>query len=336
MTKPDSGVQAVYDFWVNLIPHLFGPLGVATSTARTPGDAFDPMAWLAPWSAVSGFSHTQEKHGDPAAANTMFAPWLSMFAPFSGGPTPANAAASTASAAAGMVGPWIGAFPPVPGFTGDAAPGLQDRAADAMRPFQEAQKAWVDMATGLAGSPQAYLTGFDRTFGGLFDALGLGPMRKLQAALQELATATVTQDQWRASYAMLIQGAFVSGLERLMMQLAAKADAGERVDSVLALLRMWAMATEQAVHEVLQSEQGLTATAALTRAGLAHRRKLQQVASIAADALDLSTRRDLDDVYRELHELKRELRALRSSANAVPPTKPRPGTSRRSSKRTAK
>jgi hypothetical protein len=203
-----------------------------------------------------------------------------------------------------------------------------------MQPFQAAQKAWLDMATGFAGSPQAYLTGFDRTFGGLFDALGFGAVRKLQSALQELAAATVTQDQRRASYAVLIQGAFVSGLERLMAQLAGMADAGERVDSVLVLLRMWAMSTEQAVHEVLQSEQGLAATAALTRAGLAHRRKLQQVAGIAADALDLSTRRDLDDVYRELHEVKRELRALRSSSTPPPPTTVKP--SRRSRKRTTR
>jgi polyhydroxyalkanoate synthesis regulator phasin len=89
--------------------------------------------------------------------------------------------------------------------------------------------------------------------------------------------------------------------------------------------------TEQTVHEVLQSEQGLVATAALTRAGLAHRRKLQHVASIVADALDMATRRELDEVYREIHELKRELRALRSPSPPAPRTavKPRSRTRKR-------
>jgi Poly(R)-hydroxyalkanoic acid synthase subunit (PHA_synth_III_E) len=335
MTKPDSGVQAVYDFWLSLIPQLFGPLGVAIANADKPPGAFDANAWLAPWFAVPGLPHVPAKQGDATVANTMFAPWASMFAPFSGGQTAAaNATASVASAAAGMLGPWIGAFPTAPASAAAAASAMQDGAAAAMQPLQAAQKAWLDMATGVAGSPQTYLTGFDRTFGGLFDALGFGPLRKLQTAMQELAAASVTQDQSRASYAMLIQGAFASGLERLMTQLAGKADAGERIDSVLALLRMWAMSTEQAVHEVLQSEKGLVATAALTRAGLAHRRKLQQVASIVADALDLSTRRELDDVYRELHELRRELRAMRSSSQPAPATATK--SPRRISKRTPK
>jgi hypothetical protein len=83
---------------------------------------------------------------------------------------------------------------------------------------------------------------------------------------------------------------------------------------VLALMRMWAVATEEAVHEVLQSERGLEATAAVTRAGLNYRRQMQAFASIIADALDMATRRDLDDAYREIQALKREMRSMRSSA----------------------
>ena len=36
------------------------------------------------------------------------------------------------------------------------------------------------------------------------------------------------------------------------------------------------------------------------------------------DWLDLATRRELDEVYREIHELKREVRALRSPAPPAP------------------
>ena len=90
------------------------------------------------------------------------------------------------------------------------------------------------------------------------------------------------------------------------------------VPNVLTLLRMWAVCTETAVHEVLQSERGMEATAAMTRAGLAHRKKLQQVAGIVADSLDMATRREIDEVYREIHELKRE-----SARCAVPRRRPR-------------
>jgi hypothetical protein len=328
MTKPfDGGVQSVYDFWLGMIPQFFGPLGVGTPASNKAAGATNPNAWLGPWSAaMPDFSAAQAKPGGAKAASpaaqAMFGPWASMFAPFSGSQASPDAAASGAM---DNLAPWMGAFPFMPGAAGTAGGGLQAGAAAALQPFQAAQQSWLDFATKLgAASPQSYLTGFDRTFGGLFDALGFGPMRKLQAGLQDLAAATVAQNQSRASYASLVQGAFSSGLERLMTQLAGMADAGERVDSVLALLRMWAVNTEQAVHEVLQSEQGLVATAALTRAGLAHRRKLQHVASIVADALDLATRRELDEVYREIHELKREVRALRSPAPRAPLTTAKP------------
>jgi len=218
-------------------------------------------------------------------------------------------------------------------FTAGAQGNSDDaaRAADVGMPsLQAMQQAWLDFAARLiGGSPQAYATAFDRTFGGLSDALGFGPMRKLQAAWQDLAAAGIAQNETRATYAVLVQGAFAAGLEALMIRLAQMADAGERVDSLLALLRLWAVSTEQAVHQVLQSKQGLAATAALARAGLTYRRKLQHFAGIVADVLDMATRRELDEAYREIQDLKRELRALRAPV-------PSSGASAKSRARTRK
>ena len=64
-----------------------------------------------------------------------------------------------------------------------AAKDASERGAAAMmQPLQATQQAWLDMTRFGGASPQSYVTGLDRTFGGLFDALGFGPMRKLQAA----------------------------------------------------------------------------------------------------------------------------------------------------------
>jgi len=337
-TLDATGAQAVYDFWIGLIPQFFGQFGVSLppggkAAPQTAGKSV-PNDWFTQWTvAMPPYASELSKSTSDAAhqaAQSMFGPWSAMMAPYVGGAAKtATGAPSPVPGAASMLSPWIAALP-----LAQAAQGMvsTDAAAAAMQPFQAAQEAWLNNLAQLGfTSPQSYLTGFDRTFGGLFDALGFGPMRKLQAACQELAAASVAQNQSRAAYAMLVQGAFTSGFERLMTQLGAMADAGERVDSILNLLRMWAVNTEQAVHEVLQSEHGLVATAALTRAGLSHRRKLQQVAGIVADSLDMATRRELDDVYKELHELKRELRALRPPAapSTAAATKPR----RRAAKR---
>ena len=339
-TLDAAGAQAVYDFWLGLIPNFFGQLGVSLpagnkAAAHAAGKS-PPNDWFAQWTAAMPpmTGGLPKSMGDAAtqAAQTMFGSWSAMMAPYAGGAATAATGAPPAAGAASLFSPWMSALP-----FAQAAPGAAgaDATAALMQPFQATQQAWLDMVGQMGfASPQSYLTGFERTFGGLFDALGFGPMRKLQAACQELATASMAQNQSRAAYAMIVQGAFTSGLERLMQQLGAMADAGERVESVLTLLKMWAVNTENAVHEVLQSEQGLVATAALTRAGLSHRRKLQHVAGIVADSLDMATRRELDDVYKELHELKRELRALRQPAPAMAATAATPR--RRAAKRKAK
>jgi polyhydroxyalkanoate synthesis regulator phasin len=172
--------------------------------------------------------------------------------------------------------------------------------------FRELGTQWLD------ATPRALGASFDRTFGALYDALGFGPVRKLQAAGRDLVAASFAQNEARGNYLLLVQRAFAIGFDRLMHRLAEMADNGERIDSVLALMRMWAVQTEEAVHEVLQSEEGLVATANVTRAGLAYRRKIQHVAMILADSLDMATQSDLDEAYREIQELKREVRALRA------------------------
>ena len=333
-----GGVESVYNFWLGLIPQFFNQIGVKLPAGGSAAAALAPAAQasdlIGSWASMMPFlAGMTGKSADGGAATTaaqaMFAPWSAMLAPYPSASGKADSAATAPPGAMGMFGPWAAAVPFVPGASGATGSVERGAAATAMQPFQAAQQAWLDFVTQMGGaSPKSLMTGFDRTFGGLFDALGFGPMRKLQEACQDLAASSLAQNQSRAAYAMLVQGAFTSGLERLMMQLAKMAEGGERVESVLTLLRMWAVHTEQAVHEVLQSEQGLAATAVLTRAGLSHRRKLQHVAAIVADSLDMATRRELDEVYRDLHELKRELRSLRAPAPA--PSRPAAGIKPRS------
>ena len=86
---------------------------------------------------------------------------------------------------------------------------------------------------------------------------------------------------------------------------------------MLALLKLWAGCTEDAVHETLQSEPGLAATVALTRASLSYHKAVREVANSLADMLDLATRRDLDEAFREIQALKRELRNVRRQGAAA-------------------
>jgi hypothetical protein len=98
---------------------------------------------------------------------------------------------------------------------------------------------------------------------------------------------------------------------------------GESVDSLLGLVRLWSRSADEAIHAAMQSPQALEAAARLVRASTQTRLQQQRIVAIASEALNVPTRAEVDDAYREIQELKRELRRLRksigaASANAVP------------------
>jgi hypothetical protein len=297
-----GGVQSVYDFWLGLLPQFFAQLGAPVSPIGTATAASTELLPFPADQVAKAAAITRDAlHGLAQS----YVPML------------------RAAGAPALLGQWATALALAPEASMMApAPAVQ---VAALMPLQQMQQAWLAFGKQFLGdSPQTLTTAFDRTFGAVSDALGFGPMRQLQAAGQALMIAAVAQNEARAGYAMLVQRAFAAGLETLLQRLADKARAGERIDSMLALLRLWAQCAEQAVHAELQSEQGLAATAAVMRSGLAYRRKMQELASIVAEALDLASRRDLDEAHREIQELKRALRKLRPPVVVAPAEKPAP------------
>ncbi len=279
---PTQGAQAVYDFWLSLIPQFMGQLGA-------PPGAGPQAPPTIPWMNALLFPADQI-----AKAAQMTQQSLQTMAQ-------AIAPMMTDAAMPNMLAQWAAALPP------SAVPAMQSIG-----------QSWSDFGIHMDLPTSAELnTAFDRTYGALTDALGLGPTRQLHAAWQDLLKAAAAQQEARASYALVVNSAFTGGYERLVKRLADMVTAGERIDSVFALLKLWGACTEDAVHETLQSERGLAATVALTRASLSHRKAVQRVAGIIADMLDLATRRDLDEAFREIQALKRELRNARRKGAAA-------------------
>ena len=317
---PTSMAQSVYDLWVQLVPQLLGD--AAGAPAGRDGDA---TAGREPTAALDRLLFPMDQFAKVASSTQQMlqsvaqsvAPMLqgamtdlsALALPLGDAARVTNAANAATQA---MFAPWNAFIAQFGGNEGTPA-------------WQGLHQSLADFAKG--SNVAQITTAFDRTYGAFGDALGLGPARRLHAAWQDMLAAGLAQQDARMRYALLVQGALAQGSQRLVSRLAAKADAGERVDSALALLRLWAGCTEECVHETLQSQPGLDATAALTRSALAYRKRVQNVASVVADLLDMATRRDLDEAYAEIQALKRELRKLRPPRGPAPasPTSAVPG-----------
>jgi hypothetical protein len=177
--------------------------------------------------------------------------------------------------------------------------------------------AWPALsASVLPGAAQLQL-GVERTFGGLGEALGLGPLRQLQEAWREMLLANVAKQRAQVEYLALAAQAFASGTATLMQQLQAMALRGEHVESLLAFIRMWVKAVDAPMHDTMQGKAGLDATANVVRASTAQRQQLQKVVGIASAAMYVPTRDDMNEAFREIQELKRELRRLKRTLPAA-------------------
>ncbi len=161
----------------------------------------------------------------------------------------------------------------------------------------------------------------ERAYGGLADAFGLAPSREWQGAGRDMAAATVEKQQAQAEYLSLVVGAMAKGSEGVLARLKAKGEKGETIDSLLGLVRLWSQALDESMHAALQSPKALEASARLARASSQARLQKQRMVAIASESLNIPTRAEVDDAYREIQELKRELRRLRKSMT-VPPALP--------------
>lgn len=318
-SESNQGSRATYDHWLGLISQLFGQLGVASPPGAVPAD-FGKLPFPVDQVAKAA-SITQQSLQSmlqllvPALQTGMpnlMAQWGKQFATFSFTKPGASADANAQS----MFAPWL-TFMPSLAAAMPAMPTIDTVMPQA--PLQAINKAWIDMASRLTGTSSAQMdTAFDRTHGAFSDGVGLGPARNLNAVWRDVMSAGVAQQDARNHYASLLQNAFSQGFQRLLAVLATKGEAGERIDSVLALIKMLTINIEQAVHETLQSERGLAATGALIRADLTYRKKMQQVAAVFAEQFDMTSRRELDEAFREIQALKRELRATRIATTDGP------------------
>jgi hypothetical protein len=175
------------------------------------------------------------------------------------------------------------------------------------------------LVPGLQGKPvgaSQLQLGIERTFGGLGEAFGLGPMRELQQAWREMLTANAAKQRAQGEYLAVAVQAWVKGTQGLLQELQAMGARGERVESLLAFIRLWAKSIDGPMHEAMQDARGLEATAKLISASSRHRQQMQKAIGLASEALHVPTGADMDEAFREIQELKRELRRLKK---ALPP-----------------
>jgi polyhydroxyalkanoate synthase subunit PhaE len=181
---------------------------------------------------------------------------------------------------------------------------------------------WLGLVWGAAEQPFETILGLPRL--AAFPALD----RKALA----LVGGWLLLQQRSGEHGAMVCLAWSEAYVEFLAELNRTAAEGHPVKAGRELLDRWRSVLNRKLQRVQRSDKFLSAQRKMLDALLSSRAREREVIEAIANAFDLPTRTELDDAHGTLHNLKREVRALRrelesvkaNAAGASPPAKPAP------------
>ena len=186
---------------------------------------------------------------------------------------------------------------------------------------------WLGSAwkSGLSGDLGAALLksseGFDRllameqefepAIGGLGEIPRAGLLRERNAKLLLAMDAVEDLRKALAGYQALVARGLAEAVERTIRHVIGQAEAGTPVQGVRDMVRTWFRIADQTLMHTFSSPEFIAAQNEVAAASMDHKIRQRELLGMFYEALEIPTRSELDDLYRTLHDLKRELRMLR-------------------------
>lgn len=150
------------------------------------------------------------------------------------------------------------------------------------------------------------------------DVPAFGFLREHQEHWQKMAVAMADYQQQMMRYNALLLEASRRGFELFEAKLAERDEPGRRIDSVRALYDLWVDAAEDAYAEVALSPEFREVYGALVNAQMRVRSHVQNAVERMAGDFGMPTRSELDSIGKRLHEIRRELAAIREAGGLAP------------------
>lgn len=154
-------------------------------------------------------------------------------------------------------------------------------------------------------------------FEGLSEIPSIGVAREQQAKILRAFDAFVDLRKSSVKYHAAMAKAIEQAVERTMEHLTGLAQKGEQITSVRELMRIWVRVADRSFTELYNSEDFTAVQKDMSQAALTYKLAQREVLEMVMKSLDIPTRTEVDDAYRTLHNLKKEVRELRKALHAA-------------------
>lgn len=161
-----------------------------------------------------------------------------------------------------------------------------------------------------------YWDAYERTIGRLLGSPSLGYSRELNHRLAEGFDAW--QEFLRAGfeYRVVMSDAWVNAFKQTMQRLNERGERGQPVASIKQLIEVWTDTADEAFTQVFESKRYIDAQARLLNSAMALRRKQQEIVDNLLKGSYVPSRSELDEAYRSIYELRKEMRELKKQLAA--------------------
>jgi class III poly(R)-hydroxyalkanoic acid synthase PhaE subunit len=132
-------------------------------------------------------------------------------------------------------------------------------------------------------------------------------MGKMLAVVDSLNDLQKAQAEFHTAMA----DAMGKAVERTMDHLSKLAEKGEKINTVRDLMRTWFGIADKTLNDAFTTPEFLTLQDKMTNALMTHKVKQREALEIVYDAMEIPTRGALDEAYRDIHDLKRQVRQLK-------------------------
>ena len=203
---------------------------------------------------------------------------------------------------------------------------------------------WLSMvgqATASGHPAAAFLggtTGSDRALGmgeafqmmgGMFQ--GAGDMPRATVAREKMGKflkvfdAVSDLNAAKSEYQKSLSDGIAKSVERTMEHLATLAGKGEKVTSARELMKTWYSIADRTLMETFNTAEFMEIQEKLTVALMNHKMRQREALEVIYEQLEIPTRSEIDEAYKDIHSLKQEVRVLKKALKEVgvksPPAK---------------
>ncbi len=160
----------------------------------------------------------------------------------------------------------------------------------------------------------------------------VGLTREKSAKFLRYADAATDMQSCGSKYQSEIVKGLAKAAERTIEKLVKMAEQGEKITSVRELNSLWYRTADATLVDTFNKDEFIEIQNELTVAAMAFKNSQREVMELVLQALDIPTRTEIDDAYKTIHDLKKEVRQLKkmqAAATAKPARRAAPRARRK-------